>query len=126
MSIARLRRIAARAVAKAPDLIFLTGDFLTMESQRDADALRLALEPLRAMPGKVFACHGNHDHEAPETVARGLAENGVTLLVDDETTVETGAGPVQIIGTDFVWGERPGAGASLRRCLRRRTREGLA
>jgi predicted MPP superfamily phosphohydrolase len=106
MSVARLRRIAARAVAKAPDVIFLTGDFLTMESQADAGALTAALEPLRAMPGKVFACHGNHDHEAPETVARALAENGVRLLVDDECTLETEAGPLQIVGSDFVWRDR--------------------
>ncbi len=32
MSIARLRRICARAVAREPDLIVLTGDFLTMGS----------------------------------------------------------------------------------------------
>lgn len=106
MSVARLRRIAARAVAKAPDVIFLTGDFLTMESQADAGALTAALAPLRAMPGKVFACHGNHDHEAPETVARALADNGVRLLVDDECTLETEAGPLQVVGADFVWRDR--------------------
>ncbi len=106
MSVARLRRIAARAVAKSPDLIFLTGDFLTMESQSDPSLLRRALEPLAAMPGKVFACHGNHDHEAPETVARALADNGVTLLVDEEGEVTTEAGPVQIVGMDFVWRDR--------------------
>jgi predicted MPP superfamily phosphohydrolase len=106
MSVARLRKIAARAVSKAPDAIFLTGDFLTMESQADLDGFTRALEPLRAMPGKVFACNGNHDHEAPDTVARGLAANGVTLLVDDERTIETDAGPVQIVGTDFVWRDR--------------------
>lgn len=106
MSVARLRRIAARAVAKAPDVIFLTGDFLTMESQADPTALTQAFEPLRAMSGKVFACHGNHDHEAPQTVARALAENGVRLLVDDECTLETEAGPLQIVGPDFVWRDR--------------------
>ncbi len=106
MSVARLRRIAARAVAKAPDLVFLTGDFLTMESQRDPELLARALEPLRAMPGKVFACYGNHDHEAIETVTRALAANGVTLLVDDERVVETAAGAVQIVGMDFVWRDR--------------------
>jgi predicted MPP superfamily phosphohydrolase len=106
MSVARLRRIAARAVAKAPDVIFLTGDFLTMESQADPTALTQAFEPLRAMSGKVFACHGNHDHEAPQTVAQALAENGVRLLVDDECTLETEAGPLQIVGPDFVWRDR--------------------
>jgi predicted MPP superfamily phosphohydrolase len=106
MSVERLRRITARAVSRRPDLVFLTGDFLTMESQSDPDLLRRALEPLRAMPGMVFACLGNHDHEAPETVARALAANGVTLLVDDAHEVMTDAGPVQIVGMDFTWRER--------------------
>jgi predicted MPP superfamily phosphohydrolase len=106
MSVDRLRRISARAVAKAPDLVVLTGDFLTMESQSDPELLRRALEPLGAMPGKVFACFGNHDHESPETVTRALAENGVTLLIDDECLVETDAGPVQILGMDFVRRDR--------------------
>jgi predicted MPP superfamily phosphohydrolase len=106
MSVERLRRICARAVAKGSDLVFLTGDFLTMESQSDPALLRRALEPLRAMPGKVFACYGNHDHEAIDTVVTALADNGITLLVDDEQVVQTGAGPVQIVGMDFVWRDR--------------------
>jgi len=103
MSVARLRRIVQRAVDVKPDLVLLTGDFLTMESQSDPDLLLRALEPLRAMPGRVFACHGNHDHEAPAVVARAMAENGVTLLVDDAHEIETEAGHVQIVGMDFVW-----------------------
>ncbi len=106
MSVARLRRIAERAVAAKPDLVFLTGDFLTMESHSDPDLLLNALEPLRALPGKVFACHGNHDHEAPAVVARALSENGIILLVDDERDVETDAGPVQIVGMDFTFRDR--------------------
>lgn len=106
MSVARLRAICERAVRAEPDLVLLTGDFLTMESQSDPDLLRDALAPLRALPGKVFACHGNHDHEAPEVVARAMRANGITLLVDDARLVETPAGPVQIVGVDFVWRER--------------------
>jgi predicted MPP superfamily phosphohydrolase len=106
MSVRRLRRIAERAVRERPDLVFLTGDFLTMESQSDPELLRAALEPFRAMPGRVFACHGNHDHEAPEVVARALARNGITLLVDEARELETEAGRVQIVGMDFVWGDR--------------------
>jgi predicted MPP superfamily phosphohydrolase len=106
MSVERLRRIAADAVEKKPDLIFLTGDFLTMESQSDPSLLERAFEPLRAMPGKVFACYGNHDHEAITTVTRALSANGIILLVDDERVVETEAMPVQIVGMDFVWRDR--------------------
>lgn len=106
MSVARLRRIAERAVEAEPDLVLLTGDFLTMESQSDPDLLRDALAPLKALPGKVFACNGNHDHEAPAIVARAMRENGIELLVDDARTVETACGRVQIVGMDFVWAER--------------------
>lgn len=106
MSVARLRRICERAVARNPDLIVLTGDFLTMESQTDPRHLRDALSPLRAAEGKVFACFGNHDHEAPEIVRGALRENGVRLLVDEATVVETDAGPVQIVGMDYHFKER--------------------
>lgn len=106
MSVRRLRRIAERAVAAKPDLVFLTGDFLTMESQSDPDLLLTALEPLQAMPGRVFACNGNHDHEAPEIVKRAMKLNGIPLLVDDSVVVETEAGKVQIVGMDFVWRDR--------------------
>jgi predicted MPP superfamily phosphohydrolase len=106
MSVDRLRRISEDAVAQAPDLVLLTGDFLTMESQRDPELLRRAFEPLQALPGRVFACHGNHDHEAPQIVAEALAHNGIELLIDASREVETDAGTVQVVGMDFVWRER--------------------
>lgn len=106
MSARRLRRIAERAVAHQPDLVLLTGDFLTMESQAHPELLAHAFAPLAALPGRVFACFGNHDHEAPETVRSALASAGVRLLVDEAATVETAAGAVQVIGFDFVWRER--------------------
>jgi hypothetical protein len=106
MSIRRLRRIAERAVAREPDLVFLTGDFLTMESQHDPEALERAFEPLAALRGRVFACRGNHDHEAPVTIARAFDRLGIRLLVDEAAVAETPAGRVQIIGMDFSWRNR--------------------
>ncbi len=106
MSVARLRRIAQRAVESNADLVFLTGDFLTMESHSDPELLLRALAPLAAMPGKVFACFGNHDHEAPAHVKRALYTNGIALLIDAAAEVDTAAGPVQIVGADFVWRDR--------------------
>lgn len=106
MSVARLRGICERAVARQPDLVLLTGDFLTMESQSDPKLLGAALAPLAALPGRCFACFGNHDHEAPDTVRHALERAGVTLLVDDARALTTAAGPVQIVGMDFVWRER--------------------
>jgi hypothetical protein len=106
MSEARLRSFAERAVRKDPDLVLLTGDFVTMESHDAADALARALWPLRELPGRVFACRGNHDHEAPETVASALEQIGARLLVDEAEVVETGAGRVQIVGFDFSFRRR--------------------
>lgn len=106
MSVKRLRQIAKRAVGKNPDLVLLTGDFLTMESQSDPNLLAEALEPLHALGGRVFACLGNHDHEAPLVVGRALQACGVRLLIDDSTVVDTPAGKVQVVGSDFAWRDR--------------------
>jgi hypothetical protein len=105
MSVARLRRICQRAVDQQPDLILVTGDLMTMESH-DVDTVARAIEPLRAYEGRVFACHGNHDHEAREVVRRAYARAGVRLLVDEAVTVDTAAGPVQVLGLDFTWRHR--------------------
>jgi predicted MPP superfamily phosphohydrolase len=106
MSVARLRRITQSAVQRQPDLVLLTGDFLTMESQADPGLLAAALEPLRALEGRVFACLGNHDHEALATVRAALRGAGVRLLVDDAALVATDAGLVQLVGADFVFRNR--------------------
>jgi len=106
MSVSRLRGICERAVAAEPDLIAVTGDFLTMESQSNPRVLHDALAPLAAYEGKVFACFGNHDHEAPQIVKDACAAHGIRLLIDDEATLETSAGPVQILGADFAFRDR--------------------
>jgi len=106
MSISRLRRICERAVERNPDLICLTGDFLTIESNHAPGALEEAFAPLAAAEGKVFACLGNHDHEAPHAVRRALAANKIQLLVDEAAEVDTPIGRVQILGFDFHFRER--------------------
>ncbi|MGZ5969249.1 MAG: metallophosphoesterase, partial [Polyangiales bacterium] len=106
MSVDRLRKICERAVARKPDLVLLTGDFLTMESQSDPRHLDDALAPLAAMPGRVFACMGNHDHEAPAIVHRACEKHGIRMLIDESITVETEAGPVQILGLDYHFRDR--------------------
>ena len=55
MSVAGLQAICARAVARDPDLVLLTGDLLTMESQRDPAWLAAALAPLKALEGRCLS-----------------------------------------------------------------------
>jgi predicted MPP superfamily phosphohydrolase len=100
MSEKRLTKICARAVAEQPDLVLLTGDFLTLESQKSPDPLARSLMPLKALEGRVFACFGNHDHECPELVREALARAHVTLLVDEAAELELPWGKVQIVGAD--------------------------
>ena len=104
--VARLRRIVEDLAARDPDLVLLTGDFLTMESNATSGALAEALSPLQELPGKCFAIFGNHDHEAPDEVRSGLEANGIRLLMDEACSVDTEAGPVQIVGADYVRSDR--------------------
>jgi predicted MPP superfamily phosphohydrolase len=100
--VAKLRRHIETLLRRDPDLVLLTGDFLTMESAGTPGALAAALAPLQRLPGRCFAIFGNHDHAYPDEVRSGLWAAGVTLLVDDEAIVETPIGPVQLLGADYV------------------------
>jgi predicted MPP superfamily phosphohydrolase len=96
----RLRARIERLLAREPDLVCLTGDFLTMEGSGTPGALAEALAPLRPVAARCFAVFGNHDHESPEEVRSALAATGVRLLSDEEALAETPVGPVQILGAE--------------------------
>lgn len=98
----KLRRHIAELAAHDPDLVLLTGDFLTMESNGTPGALSHALEPLRGLSERCFAVFGNHDHEAPDVVRAALDASGIRLLVDDAAVAHTAVGPVQVVGADYV------------------------
>jgi len=101
-SVARLRRRVAQLVAREPDLVTLTGDYLTMESMGSPGCLERALEPLAPIAERCVAIFGNHDHEAPEHVRDAMKALGIRMLVDDEACFETAAGRVQVVGSDYV------------------------
>ena len=115
MSERRLREICQRAVEEKPDLILLTGDFLTIESQHSPDPLARALAPLSALKGRVFACFGNHDHECPELVDDALRRADVDLLLDRAVDVDLPWGPVQVVGADHRFRKRKEALCALAR-----------
>ncbi len=102
--VAKLRSVIEDLLRHDPDLVLLTGDFLTMEGSGSRGALTAALAPLRHASGKTFAVFGNHDHDrgAPAEVHAALTANGVRILLDEEVAVETPAGSVQIVGADYV------------------------
>lgn len=101
MSPERLRRICERAAGAEPDLVLVTGDLLTMESQRSVPEVLAALEPLRPLAGRTFFCFGNHDHEDRASVREVVENLGATLLVDEWERVSTRVGPIDVIGADW-------------------------
>jgi len=101
-SVDRLRRRIASLVERDPDLVLLTGDFLTMESMGSPGCLDRAFEPLVPIADRCVAIFGNHDHEAPDPIRATMRNIGIRLLVDEEMCFETPIGPVQVVGADFV------------------------
>lgn len=98
----RLRRVMAMINALNPDMIVLSGDYVSGDPARWSKAeTRAALAPFHALraPFGVFAVLGNHD-DRMKTVA-GLGNGAVRLLVGELVDV----GPVSLVGTqDFQAG----------------------
>ncbi|MFP8873940.1 MAG: metallophosphoesterase [Myxococcota bacterium] len=105
-SVERLQKRIETLLGGDPDLVLLTGDYLTMEGQGSPGALAQAFAPLRGAEGRCFAIFGNHDHEAADEVRAALSENKVPLLVDEEAVTQTALGPVQILGADYARQDR--------------------
>lgn len=105
-SVMRLRYQVAQLVAREPDLVMLTGDFLTMESMGSPGCLEEALRPLEPIANRCAAIFGNHDHEAPDHVRDAMRVLGIPLLIDAEACFETPVGPVQIVGSDYISRDR--------------------
>ncbi len=84
-----------------PDLIVLTGDFITHHPRWAAD-LRAGLQGLQAPLG-VFAVLGNHDYwvSAP-AVMDALASQGIRVLRNQVVLVRRGAGALALAGLDDV------------------------
>jgi len=101
-SVARLRRCIESLIARDPDLVALTGDYLTMESMGSPGCLDEALAPLGPIAERCVAIFGNHDHEAPDHVRDALDKLGIRLLMNEEACFETEAGWVQVVGSDFI------------------------
>lgn len=97
-----LRRGAALALAEKPDLIALTGDFITLHSRPEHFARQAAeaLTRLRAPLG-VYASLGNHDYwgSAP-AVTRALERVGIRMLVNASTHLRIGSADLVVTGLD--------------------------
>lgn len=98
---ARLARIVAAMNALKPDLVVLTGDYISGYPHQWSDAATArVLRPFRRLraPLGVYAVLGNHDGAGP--TRRGLAGTGAELLQSRRVDV----GPFQLVGADDMLG----------------------
>lgn len=86
-----------------PDIVAITGDFVTHRAQDYADNLFYALRELQPRDATV-AVLGNHDHwSKPEIIREMLRESGVYDLSNSVYTMQRGDEMLHLAGVDDVW-----------------------
>jgi predicted MPP superfamily phosphohydrolase len=95
----RVERAVALMAAEAPDLVALTGDFVSYWPGYAAE-LGEILAPLHPPLG-TFACTGNHEHWAnPDAVVAALRAAGVTVLRNRHRVVAVNGAQLCVVGVD--------------------------
>jgi uncharacterized protein len=90
MSAEEIRRYAAIANRLKPDLVALTGDFVTWDATAQGAAVE-ALSRLRA-PFGVFGCLGNHEWltDTEDSITRLFAAQGTRILRGERVEINSG------------------------------------
>lgn len=100
MNTTRLMDVVTLANQQKPDLIVLTGDYVTDIINEHIESTLSTLRHLKARDG-VVAILGNHDHWTdPGAVRRILESHGITMLVDAIHTVRRDNAMLHIVGLD--------------------------
>ncbi|KFE62401.1 metallophosphoesterase [Hyalangium minutum] len=93
----RIRRAVMAVNASSPDLVFLTGDYVT-HSPKPLPRVR---ELLAGLQGPVFVVMGNHDHWVNAPYLReGFERMGYTVLQNEHRVVEVRGAPAAVLGVD--------------------------
>lgn len=102
-----IRRAVDIANGLSPDLVVLTGDYITANERKPKIAARNATPCAEILsdlqpPLGVFAVLGNHDHCDPEFVTRALDARGVTVVRNHALAVQRSGVQLWIAGVDDV------------------------
>ncbi|MBZ4417880.1 metallophosphoesterase [Myxococcus sp. RHSTA-1-4] len=93
----RIRRAVEAVNSESPDLVFLTGDYVT-HSPKPLPRVR---ELLSGLKGPVFVVLGNHDHWVDGPYLRESFEQlGYTVLQNEHRVVHVKGAPVTVLGID--------------------------
>lgn len=96
-----IRKYVAMVNQLKPDLVALTGDFVTWEGSPEGTVVE-ALSGLKA-PYGVFGCLGNHEQWAgvSNSITRLFAEHGTRILRLENATIESAGERMNLIGVDY-------------------------
>lgn len=101
--IEEVQRVVELANAQRPDLIALTGDYVTFSPTYIWPAAR-ALGRLRARLG-IFAVLGNHDFRvSADEMTHALCAQHIRVLRNSHYPLPSGRGALWILGVDDLWG----------------------
>ena len=99
----RARRAAAMLLAERPDVVFLTGDYVTSHGEQWAARCADALAPIASCPLGAFAVRGNHDWwtDSSEIVEREFRRIGIPVLSNSSARLR-GRGNVWAVGVESL------------------------
>lgn len=101
----RLAEVVDVVNALQPDLIAITGDFVTRAPQQYRELISQGLARLKPRID-AFGVLGNHDHWThPKTIRDALAKSGVQELNNTFHTLHRDGGTLHICGLDDAWME---------------------
>ncbi len=122
LSVSRFEQVVPLINAQQPDMIVITGDFLSFRQPKIISALRRPLLNLQAADG-VFAIFGNHDYLfAYDDLAFLMNTSHVTHLSARHHTIRRGGAMLHIAGLD----DMPNKPLFLDRIVRKMPVEGAA
>lgn len=112
----RAAQSARTLAALKPDVVCLTGDYVTTNAQKWAPLCAGALAPLADLDCSVYAVLGNHDHWAglPHLVAGSLRDIGINVL-ENHTVPLRGDRSVWLVGLGDLCVQKTDCAAALRR-----------
>jgi predicted MPP superfamily phosphohydrolase len=96
-----IRKYVAMVNQMKPDLVALTGDFVTWEGSPERAVVE-ALSGLKA-PFGILGCLGNHEIWAgvQDSITRLFAEHGAKMLRRENATIASSGERLNLIGVDF-------------------------
>ncbi|MCD6377938.1 MAG: metallophosphoesterase [Planctomycetes bacterium] len=102
VSLDYIRKIVRKTNSLSPDVVVLTGDYISQTGAITDDFARV-LSGLRTRYGK-FGVLGNHDHwEGAQAVRQLLRKAGITDLTNKSVLLERAGEHICLAGVDDLW-----------------------